>query len=211
MRRTATPMGEIGTRPAVTCRFRGRGGKDSCVGDTGRGRRTGRGATLLEEARSILASTEAGAWKAAIRELVEENTFVPADRRDIYEPALVAGFDGDNVLFLHLVSPQLENSLRSVFRAAGLTVTSMDSQGVQEERDLNQFLRMEAAKDVMGEDLLWEARALLIEKTGPNLRNRLCHGLLGTGDFERPAVNTLLWLTVLLLLAAKAASGGPVR
>jgi len=156
-------------------------------------------------------STEAGTWKAAIRELVEENTFVPEDRRDIYERALVAGFEGDKVLFLPLVIPQLENSLRSVFRAAGLTVTSMDSHGVQEERDLNQLLRMDAAKDVLSEDLLWEARALLIEKTGPNLRNRLCHGLLGTGDFERPAVNTLLWLTVLLLLLAQAASGGPVR
>ncbi|MGH9461137.1 MAG: DUF4209 domain-containing protein [Vicinamibacteria bacterium] len=168
------------------------------------------GATLLEEARSILASTEASTWKAAVRELIEDNAFVPDDRRDIYERALVAGFEGDKMLFSHLVIPQLENSLRMVFRAAGLQVTSMDAQGVQEERDLNQLLRMEGATDVLGEDLLWEVKSLLIEKTGPNLRNRLCHGLLAAGDFERPAVNTLLWLTVLLSLAAKVASGGAV-
>ncbi|MGH9459924.1 MAG: DUF4209 domain-containing protein [Vicinamibacteria bacterium] len=168
------------------------------------------GATLLEEARSIVVSSEAAMWKAAVRELVEGSTFVPEDRRSIYERALVAGFEGDKMLFSHLVVPQLENSLRRVFREAGLQITSMDAQGVQEERDLNQLLRMEGAKDVLGEDLLWETRSLLIEKTGPNLRNRLCHGLLGDSDFERPAGNTLLWLTVFLLLGAKAALGGPV-
>jgi hypothetical protein len=163
------------------------------------------GATLLEEARSILVSADAGTWKAAVRELIEDNAFVAEDRRETYERALVAGFEGDKVLFSHLVIPQLENSLRSIFREAGLPVTSLDTLGVQEERDLNQILRMEAVKDVLGEDLLWEMRSLLIEKTGPNLRNRLCHGLLAAGDFERPAISTLLWLTVFLLLAAKAA------
>jgi hypothetical protein len=90
-----------------------------------------------------------------------------------------------------------------MFQKAGLQVTSMDAQGVQEERDLNQLLRMEGAKDVLGADLLWETRSLLIEKSGPNLRNRLCHGLLASDDFERPAVNALLWLTTLLLLASE--------
>jgi hypothetical protein len=161
------------------------------------------GATLLEEARSILAATEASPWKAAVRELVEGSAFVPEDRRAIYERALVAGFEGDRMLFSHLVIPQLENSLRRMFQKAGLQVTSMDAQGVQEERDLNQLLRMEGAKDVLGADLLWGTRSLLIEKSGPNLRNRLCHGLLASDDFERPAVNALLWLTTLLLLASE--------
>jgi len=34
--------------------------------------------------------------------------------------------------------------------------------------------------------------------------------LAGAGDFEAPAGNTLLWLTVLLLLAAKGPSDGAV-
>ena len=158
------------------------------------------GATILEEARSILASGEAEAWPAAVHELVETSTFVPDDRRAIYARALVAGFEGDRVLFQHLIIPQLENSVRQVFCEAGLQVTSIDAQGVQEERNLNQLLRLEGAKNVLGEDLVWEMRSLLVEKTGPNLRNRVCHGLAADGDYERPAGNALLWLTVFLLL-----------
>ena len=113
---------------------------------------------------------------------------------------MVAGFAGDRVGFAHLAIPQIENSLRVVSRISGLPITAMNAEGVQEERDLNRLLTDEGAKSVLGEALAWEMRSLLIEKTGPNLRNRLCHGLLGANDFDRPAMNLLLWLAVSLLL-----------
>ncbi len=158
------------------------------------------GATALEVGRRMIQEGADGSWKDAIRELVQGSKLVPEDRREIFERALGAGFAGDRLVFAHLVIPQIENSLRHVFGDAGLPITSMNAEGVQEERDLNRLLTDEAAKTVLSEGLVWEMRSFLIEKTGPNLRNRLCHGLLGSGDFDRPAMNLLLWLTVSLLL-----------
>lgn len=57
----------------------------------------------------------------------------------------------------------------------------------------------EAAKTVLCEALGWEMRSLLIERTAPNLRDRLCHGPLGADDFDSPAMSVLLWLTASLL------------
>jgi hypothetical protein len=158
------------------------------------------GATVLETARRIIGDRADGSWQSAIRELVHRSSFVPEDRRDIFERAVIAGFAGDRVPLAHLAIPQIEHSLRVIFRDAELPITTMTAEGVQEERDLNRLLTDEGAKSVLGEALAWEMRSLLIEKTGSNLRNRLCHGLLGADDFERSAMNALLWLVVFLLL-----------
>lgn len=165
------------------------------------------GATVLEVARRAIGDGPDDSWRSAVRELIHTSGFAPQDRRDILERAMNAGFIGDRVVFAHLAIPQIENSLRVMFRNRGLPITTMNAKGIQEERDLNSLLADEAAKVVLGEALAWEMRSLLIERTGPNLRNRLCHGLLGADDFDRPAMNVLLWLTVSLLLAC-ASTGG---
>lgn len=165
------------------------------------------GATTLEAARRAIAAGPDDSWWPAVGELVLGSRFVPDDRRGIFERAIVAGFTGDRVIFAHLAIPQIENSLRVVFRDAGLPITTMNAKGIQEERDLNSLLTDEGANTVLGEALAWEMRSLLIERTGPNLRNRLCHGLLGADDFDRPAINVLLWLTVSLLFRYRTAGG----
>jgi len=157
------------------------------------------GATALEVARKAIADAPDDSWRSAVAELVHRSRFVPEDRRGIFERAIVAGFEGDRVAFAHLAIPQSENSVRVIFRGAGLQITTMSAKGIQEERDLNSLLTDKSAKTVLGEALVWEMRSLLIERTGANLRNRLCHGLLGDGDFDHPATNVLLWLVVALL------------
>jgi hypothetical protein len=157
------------------------------------------GATALEVARKAIADAPDGSWRSAVAELVHHSGFVPEDRRGIFERAIIAGFAGDRVVFAHLAIPQIENSVRVVFRDAGLPITTMSAKGIQEERDLNSLLVDDGAKTVLSDALTWEIRSLLVERTGPNLRNRLCHGLLGDDEFDRPATNVLLWLVVALL------------
>jgi len=169
------------------------------------------GATTLEVARRAIGDGADESWRGAVRELVHASGFVPEDRRDLLEGAVIAGFMGDRVVFAHLAIPQIENSLRVMFRKRGLPITTMNAKGIQEERDPNSLLTDEAAKAVLGEALAWEMRSLLIERIGPNLRNRLCHGLLGADDFDRPAMNVLLWLTVSLLLACGSPGGEQER
>jgi len=139
-------------------------------------------------------------WKDAIKELVGKSVFVPKDRADMFERALISGFDGDYLTFTHLMIPQLENSIRMIFGLNGLKTTSVSSSGVQEERDLNKLLNDPNAETIFGKDLAWEMRSLLIEKCGPNLRNRVCHGLINSSDINSNLSLFLLWLSICLLV-----------
>ena len=125
---------------------------------------------------------------------------MPKDRVDIYERAIIAGFEGDLLLFVHLIIPQLENSVRLIFGMNKLKITSVLPSGVQREKDMNDLLNDPNAEQIFGKDLLWEMRSLLIEQSGPNLRNRVCHGLADSNDLNGASSTFLLWLTTYLII-----------
>ncbi len=139
-------------------------------------------------------------WKEAIKELINKSKFVPKVRTDIFERAIIAGFESDFLTFTHLIIPQIENSVRLIFAMNKLKVTSVSSDGVQEERDLNQLLSDPNAEGIFDKDLIWEMRSILTEKCGPNLRNRVCHGLIDSQDINNSSSLFLLWLIIYLLV-----------
>jgi len=155
--------------------------------------------TTLKKGISLILNS-GDSWKAAVKELLEASKFVPKDRIAIYERAIIAGFEGDFLLFVHLIIPQLENSVRLIFGMNKLKITSVLSSGVQREKDMNELLTDPGAEKIFGKDLLWEMRSLLIEQSGPNLRNRICHGLADSEDINSVSSIFLLWLTVYLLV-----------
>jgi len=142
-------------------------------------------------------------WKSSVRELISNSHFVPEERVGIYERAIIAGFEGDLLLFSHLIVPQIENSARTIFGMNKLKITSVSPFGIQQEKDLNQLLTDINAEKIFGKDLLWEMRSLFIEKTGPNFRNRICHGLMSFEDAKGSSSVFLLWLTVHLIFGFK--------
>ena len=160
------------------------------------------GFTIFRKGISIILNSN-GAWKNAIKELVKNSMFVPKERADICERALLAGINGDYLMFLHLIIPQLENSVRYVFGLNKFKTTSAQQTGVQKERDLNQLLEDKNAEKIFGKDLLWEMKTLLVEQNGPNMRNRLCHGLMNINEINSEYTIFLLWLTFLLLFLFK--------
>lgn len=155
--------------------------------------------TTLKKGISLILNS-GDLWKVALKELLEASKFVPKDRVDIYERAIIAGFEGDILLFVHLIIPQLENSVRLIFGINKLKVTSVFPSGVQREKDMNDLLTDPNAEQIFGKDLLWEMRSLLIEQSGPNLRNRVCHGLADSNNLNSAPSIFLLWLTVHLLI-----------
>jgi hypothetical protein len=165
------------------------------------------GAVLLEEARSIIQGGPDVTWRAAIEELIGEHPLIQSVRSQLYSRAIFAGCEGDGLVFLHLIIPQVEYLVREALHRAGVQTTSIGAAGVQEERDLNYLLRGEAAESILGKDLVWEMRSLLTEKCGPNLRNRLCHGLLHDSDFSQSHSTFLLWLALYLLVVTLSRRG----
>lgn len=155
--------------------------------------------TTLKRGLSLILDS-GDSWKPALKELLETSKFVPEDRVGIYERAIIAGFEGDLVLFVHLVIPQLETSIRLIFGINKLKITSVLPSGVQREKNLDDLLDDPNAEQIFGKDLLWEMRSLLVEQSGPNLRNRVCHGLAEPADLCGGSSIFLLWLTLFLII-----------
>lgn len=117
---------------------------------------------------------------------VENNPFIPPGQEGIFLCGLHAGITGDFLVATHLLIPQIENSIRYLLtRYAGEPRTSKLRDDLsQPERDLNELLYHEDVERVLGPDLVFTLKALLIEPGfGANLRNNLAHGLLSTDQF----------------------------
>lgn len=126
--------------------------------------------------------------------LVKYSPFVPENREQIYARGLHAGMTGDFVVAVHLLIPQIENSIREILEHKGIAVSKVDDQGIQNERDLNDILYEPALKEVLGEDIVFDLQGLLIERHGSNFRNRLAHGLVSDDGFYIVEVHYLWWL-----------------
>jgi len=165
-------------------------------------------ATVLESSRQIILKDGAQQWKKGIEELLRNHPLVAEDRKDIVVQSLVAGIEGNRVVFLHLIIPQLENSIREIVAKAGGKTTAM-KQGVMREIDSNQLLTDDNAGknkiiSALGEDIVWDLRTLLVEQAGPNLRNRVCHGLATSAELNSLNAVYLLWLVLHILVTHKS-------
>lgn len=132
--------------------------------------------------------------------LISRSSFVPPGRELIFASGIEAGFRGDFVTAVHLLGPQIENSVRHVLVLNGFLASSLSSQGIQKERDLNHLLYQPYAEQVFGEDLVFDMRTLLVNPHGENLRNRMAHGLMSASEFATGSAVYLWWLTINMIV-----------
>lgn len=107
---------------------------------------------------------------------------VPSGREHLVGKGLFAGYEGDFATAVYLLVPQIEHMVRCGFRAADIKTTTLDQNGIETENGLGSLMGLPEASRIFGEDLTFEFRALFTDPVGPNLRNRLAHGLLGDED-----------------------------
>jgi hypothetical protein len=69
--------------------------------------------------------------------LAAYSPFVPAGREHIFARGLYAGFNHDFLTAVHLLVPQIENSLRHLMQQRNIITTKLDKDGIQREIDLN--------------------------------------------------------------------------
>lgn len=130
--------------------------------------------------------------------IVNNNPFVPENREQIFAQGLHAGLHGDYLTAVHLLIPQVENSLRYVLEQSGVTVSRLDDQGVQDERPLNDILYTLEVEQIFGADIAFDLRGLLVERYGANVRNRVAHGLISRDYFYSVEMPYFWWLTLRL-------------
>lgn len=130
--------------------------------------------------------------------LVTNNPFIPSGHEGIYLRGLQAGFFGDWLVTMHLLIPQIESSLRHVLQQHEIVTSTLEADGTQKERDLNQLLWMPEIEGIMGPNITFDLRGILIERFGHNMRNESAHGLMPEGAFYQPASVYLWWLLIRL-------------
>ncbi len=98
--------------------------------------------------------------------LLYPNPFVPASRILQYRQGLQRGLSGDWISSLSILVPQLENSFRTILHLSGADVISIDSDGIQQEKDLNSFIYGDDFEAIFGEDMAFTLQVLLTDKIG---------------------------------------------
>jgi hypothetical protein len=151
----------------------------------------------IEPARLAILE-EHGIRLSSLVGLVANNPFIPHGHEGIYLRGIQAGFFGDWLVAMHLLVPQIEASIRHVIQRRGKITSTLEADGTQKERDLNQLLCMPEVEEIFGEDVTFELRGILIERFGHNMRNELAHGLMPEGSFFQPIAVYLWWLVVYL-------------
>lgn len=129
--------------------------------------------------------------------LTSNNPFVPPGREYLFAHGLHAGLIGDFVVSTHVLIPQIENSIRYILERQGTITSSLNSKGIQDQKNLNNLLydpyQQELLK-IFGEDIVFEFQGLLVEKFGSNLRNKMAHGLMNPAEFYSYSTIYLWWL-----------------
>ncbi len=113
--------------------------------------------------------------------LCSQSPFVPEDRRALFASGILAYLLGDMTAALHILVPQLENSLRHVLRMQGHDVTRLTDDMNQEDLTLSALLenKRSALIATFGDRMVTDIDNLFNNRSGPNLRNRIAHGLIG--------------------------------
>lgn len=131
--------------------------------------------------------------------LARNSPIVPIGRELLYGKALFAGYDRDFVTALHILVPQIEHMVRYHLKQAGVQTTKIDSDGIENENGLSSLMDLPQTEKIFGEDMSFEIRALFCDSFGPNLRNRLAHGLLDDRAGYSPDAIYAWWLGLKLV------------
>jgi hypothetical protein len=117
------------------------------------------------------------------RPIVEASAFVPSGHKHLFCLGLARFWQGDFASAVHLLVPQIENSMRAVLLNSNEDSSKMSRNLTQEDRSLSGILesfRPEVDR-VFGVDLANDIEMLFTHKPGPALRHELSHGKLYDG------------------------------
>lgn len=132
--------------------------------------------------------------------ILGNNPVVPSGREAIYAMGLQSGLNGNWIESVHLLVPQLENSIRYILANHGVITFRWGSDN-EDDFPLSKILYQEEVKKIFGEDLTFHLKCLLLERFGSNLRNVIAHGLADI-DFLISWRSIYLWWICLYILCS---------
>jgi hypothetical protein len=138
----------------------------------------------IESARlAIMSQYHVGAENLAL--LCRSSPFIPPGHANIYMIGFGRFFQGEMTGALHILVPQLENSIRHVLRSNGYDVTKLNNDMTQEDINLSAILermRPEMNK-VFTPRFVTDIDNVFNHRGGPSIRHLIAHGQLPDGAF----------------------------
>jgi len=131
--------------------------------------------------------------------VTRQSPIVPLGREQIIAKALFAGYDNDFVTAFYILIPQLEHLVRFHLKQHGAKTTNLDKDGIENENGLSTLIELPEIKNIFGEDIAFEIRALFCDSFGPNLRNELAHGLVGYEEAQSTYSIYAWWLVLRII------------
>jgi hypothetical protein len=133
-------------------------------------------------------------------------------RRALLQSGVQAYFDGDFIKAIHVLVPQVEDTLRSLAAKSGVPVykTVRGASGITDVKSMNNILEDQRVRNMLTEDLWRYLTVLYIDRRGLNLRNDLAHGLVNTEGFNTLICDRVIHsLMVLGMMRPKAPEAEP--
>lgn len=131
-----------------------------------------------------------------------KSSIVPSGREKMWAIGLHAGYEGDFVVALHVLVPQIEHMVRVHLKDAGVSTSTIGPDMIETENGLSTLVQCPEAVKVFGEDLLFELKYLLCSPLYANIRNEMAHGLLACEAFYSSAALYCWWLALRLMLTS---------
>lgn len=124
---------------------------------------------------------------------------IPADRAEIFGQGLYAGYCRDMVQAMHILMPQFEHVVRHILKNADAETTHHKPDSTDDEVALGALVERAEMELEFGYGLTLAIHALMCDKSGPNLRNEIAHGLAGSDLCDSPYALYAWWLILQLV------------
>lgn len=132
-----------------------------------------------------------------LRFLTRHNLFIPEDRQEMYLKGIVAGFSGDFGTALHLLMPQVENSVRNIADLCDVVTYKTDT-GVETCISLTTLIGKSDLKNFLEDDMLFNMQVFYTSVYGFGMRDKICHGLLSDEELNSYDGMAVWWFTFYL-------------
>ncbi len=106
-------------------------------------------------------------------------------RKEFLIKGIEAYLNGDYIVSLHILIPQIEAIIRNLSEKIGIPILKPSRTGGFFYRTLDDLLRDERTIRALGEDMCLYFRILLTDPRGWNLRNEVCHGISELEQFNQ--------------------------
>lgn len=122
---------------------------------------------------------------AMIIEFLRQSPVISEDKKEIIERGIESYLEGNHVASIHILIPQIEDTVRNIVEMAGGNVLKPSKNGGFHLRTFDEILRDDMVTNALGEDFTMYFRILFTDQRGWNLRNGVCHGAIPANAFNQ--------------------------